>query len=74
MILNPKQPRTVSVAVMVNGQVETSKVSSFDEYAPSTTIGNLKCTMKAEEGRMAITSLNEPDDYNVRLMTLRKRR
>ncbi|WP_342620447.1 hypothetical protein [Rhodoferax sp. GW822-FHT02A01] len=90
VILNPGQPRTVSVAVtfmgltgasasfqvavMVNGQLETSKVSSFDVFAPSISIGDLSFSMKAEDGRMTITSLNEPEDYSAWVMGLRKRR
>lgn len=62
------------VAVMVNGQVETTKVSSFDVYAPRTEIGDLNFTMKVEEGRLSVTSLNEPSDYSAWLMTIRKRR
>ena len=62
------------VAVMVNGQVESTKVSSFDVYAPQVNIGDLNFAMKVEEGRMVVTSLNEPDDYSAWLMSIRKRR
>jgi hypothetical protein len=85
VVINPASPRIVSMgltgatasfqlAVMVNGQLETAKVSSFDVYAPSIAIGDMSFAVKAEEGRLAITSLNEPEDYSIWLMQVRKRR
>lgn len=62
------------VAVMVDGQVEFSRVSSYDIYAPQINIGDMSFTVKVEEGRLAVTALNEPDDYGTWLMATRKKR
>lgn len=54
---------TFEVAIMVNGVVETKKVSSFDAFSPSIQLGDLSFAIKIDGGALTVTSLTEPTDY-----------
>lgn len=60
------------VVVMVNGNVEMKKVSSFDAFSSQANIGNLSISFKAENGQVAISSIDEPAEYLPWLTQLRK--
>ena len=62
---------TFDVAVMVNGITEQRKTASFDVLAPNIQIGSMGLTLKNEDGKVVVTSLDEPADYTAWLMKLR---
>lgn len=51
------------VTVMINGNVEMKKTSSFDAFSSSANIGNLSLSFKADAGQLTINSVDEPAEY-----------
>lgn len=59
------------ITVMVNGVVEAQKASSVDAFSPSVKMGALTFTMKINDGKLLVTSLDEPSDFGQWLNELR---
>lgn len=58
------------VSMMVNGLVETRKTYSFDAFAPGVQIADLNSTMKAEDGRLTVTSLEQPNQGSMHFVRI----